>query len=90
MKRRIRLLMFSTAPFCQGELGSQNQLRAPMPSSKALKPANSVPRSKVKLWRAKDGKDENACDDLVHDRPRVPALVLDHHRVAALALDEGW
>lgn len=38
----------------------QNQLRAPIPSSKALNPANSVPRSKVKLWRATDGKGEKA------------------------------
>lgn len=59
-KRRIRLLAFSTAPFCQGEFGSQNQLLAPIPSSKARKPANSVPRSKVKLRRAKDGSGENA------------------------------
>ncbi|MBB4357829.1 DNA-binding helix-hairpin-helix protein with protein kinase domain [Rhizobium leguminosarum] len=27
-------------------------------------------------------------DDLVHDRSRVTAAVLDHHRIAALALDE--
>lgn len=27
-------------------------------------------------------------DDLVHDRTRVPALVLDHHGVAAFALDQ--
>src|SRR5262245_65256864 len=27
-------------------------------------------------------------DDLVHDRARVPALVLDHHGVAAFALDQ--
>jgi hypothetical protein len=33
--RRMRLLMFSIAPFCHGELGSQNQLLAPIPSSKA-------------------------------------------------------
>lgn len=60
MKRRMRLLAFSTAPFCHGALGSQNQLRAPMTSSKARKPANSVPRSKVKLWRAEDGKGAKA------------------------------
>jgi hypothetical protein len=30
-------------PFCHGTVGSQNQSRAPMPSSKALNPANSVP-----------------------------------------------
>lgn len=42
-----------------GALGSQNQLRAPIPSSKALNPANSVPRSKVKLWRANAGREEN-------------------------------
>lgn len=28
MKRRIRLLVFSTAPFCHGKFGSQNQLLA--------------------------------------------------------------
>lgn len=40
--------------------GSQNQLLAPIPSSKALKAENSVPRSKVKLRRAKDGNGEKA------------------------------
>ncbi len=47
------------SPFLPGALGSQHQLRAPIPSSKALNPANSVPRSKVKLWRAKAGSGEN-------------------------------
>jgi hypothetical protein len=82
------LLAFSTAPFCHGVLGSQNQLRAPTPSSKARKPANSVPRSKVKLWRAEDGKGEKVFDDLVHDWARVLAWVLDHPGVAAFALDQ--
>jgi hypothetical protein len=45
--------------FLPGRAGIAEQLPAPMPSSKALKPANSVPRSKVKLWRAKAGKGEN-------------------------------
>lgn len=27
-------------------------------------------------------------DDLVHDRSRVTAAVLDHYRIAALVLDE--
>ncbi len=88
MKRRIRLLTFSTAPFCQGALGSQNQLRAPIPSSKALNPANSVPRSKVKLWRAKAGKGENVSMILSMIGRECRLVVLDHHRVTAFALDE--
>ncbi len=35
-KRQMRLSVLSTAPFCHGEFGSQNQLLAPGPSSKAL------------------------------------------------------
>src|SRR3546814_6407946 len=35
------------------------------------------------------GWQEREClDNLVHNRPRVPAWILDHHGVAALALDQ--
>jgi hypothetical protein len=39
-KRRIRLLAFSTAPFCQGEFGSQN-----LPSSSSISAGCSTLRS---------------------------------------------
>ncbi len=45
--------------FLPGSAGTAEPARAPMQSSKALTPANSVPRSKVKLWRSKAGKGEN-------------------------------
>ncbi len=36
--RRMRLVIFSFAPICHGELGSQYQLLAPIPFSKARQP----------------------------------------------------
>jgi len=60
MKRGLRLLAFSTEPLCHRALGSQNQLFAPMLSSKALNPLNSIPRSKVKLRCTSAGNGRNA------------------------------
>lgn len=54
------LVCILNSTFLPGCTGIAEPTAYTVPSSKTLNPANSVPRSKVKLWRAKACSGENS------------------------------
>lgn len=60
IQRLSRLFVFSMLPFCQGDCGSQNEVRAPSSARRCGQSTNSVPRSKVTERRALMGRGRSA------------------------------
>ena len=62
----MRPMAFSMPPFCQGLWGSQKKVWMPR-SVEAVVSANSVPLSKVMVWRSSGGKGLKQGEELLGD-----------------------
>ena len=79
MKRRMRLLAFSTAPFCHGAPGVAEPATRADPLLQSPESGKLGTAIKREALTCKGRQRRKSSDDLVHDRARMPAWILDEN-----------